>query len=158
MKTLEIKKGYSVQVDDEDFHRIRIFPWKILMLGKGNFYCGFSINIGKKKYKKVWLQHMIVGKPPEGKRIFFKDKNPLNCTKANIEFLSYSEYGHMTHKKTEDKYLGVILEYIARIRVNNKLKVIGVYDSAQEAAKAYDLEAKKVYGDKAVLNFEEVKK
>jgi hypothetical protein len=61
----------------------------------------------------------------------------------------------MTHKKNEDKYLGVILEYIARIRVNNKLKVIGVYNSAQEAAIAYDLEAKKIYGDKAVLNFEE---
>lgn len=155
MKTLEIKKGYLVQVDDEDFDRIRIFPWKIFMLGKGSFYCGFSLKLEEKKYKKVWLQHMIVGNPPEGKRIYFKDKNPLNCTKANIEFLSYSEYGHMTHKKTEDKYLGVILEYIARIRVKNKLKVIGVFDSAREAALAYDLEAKKVYGDRAVLNFEE---
>ena len=155
MQTIEIKKGYTVQVDDEDFHRIRIFPWKIFMLGKGSFYCGFSLKIEKKKYKKVWLQHMIVGKPPQGQRIYFKDKNPLNCTKANIQFLSYIEHGNITHKKNEDKYLGVILEYIARIRVNNKLKVIGVYNSAQEAAIAYDLEAKKIYGDKAVLNFEE---
>ena len=49
MQTIEIKKGYTVQVDDEDFHRIRIFPWKIFMLGKGSFYCGFSLKIEKKK-------------------------------------------------------------------------------------------------------------
>jgi len=50
---------------------------------------------------------------------------------------------HVSHKK----------RFIAVIRINNKGKSIGYFDTAIEAAKAYDKKAKELYGENAILNF-----
>jgi hypothetical protein len=154
MKPIEIKKGLNAFVDFDDYDKTLNFPWRKIKNKNGRYYCGYNLKIEKRKYRIIWLHHLILGKPPIGKRINFIDKNPLNCTKKNLEFISHSEHGHFTHKNNHQKYLGVITEYIARIKIKNKIKIIGTYKTAHEAALAYDLEAREYFGDKAILNFE----
>jgi hypothetical protein len=153
LKRLEVENNIWISVDEEDFELIKNYPWKIAKYKNGSAYCYYNLKVEEKKYKKIWLQHHILGDLRLNKRIYFKDKNPLNCCRANIELLTHSEFAHITHKEKEEKYLGVISTYVARIRVNKKLKVIGTFSNAIDAAIAYDEEAKKVFGKYAVLNF-----
>lgn len=153
MKKIHLNNSTYATVDDEDFERIRIYPWRLLNTGKSRCYCGFNLKVAPRKYQRQWLHHMVAGNPPHGKRVFFKDRNSLNCSKSNIEFLSPSQFGHITHNKGDREYIGVVLEYLARVKVNKKVRVIGVYKTAEEAARAYDEEIKKIYGSLADVNF-----
>jgi hypothetical protein len=45
--------------------------------------------------------------------------------------------------------------YKARIRVDGKDQMIGLFSEAIDAARAYDSEARKLYGEDAVVNFDE---
>lgn len=48
-------------------------------------------------------------------------------------------------------------KFIARINYNKKYKYLGTYNTKEEAAYAYDRKALELHGDKAILNFPELK-
>jgi hypothetical protein len=151
MIELRLNNNFVAFIDNEDHYKVVHLPWKSYNVGRGRFHCGIKVKLENKKYKSIWLHHVIAGYPPFGKRVYFKDKNPLNCQKENIVFLTHSEHTHVTHPLRED-FIGVTVEYLARIKINNKLKVIGTFKTEIEAAKAYNEKAKSLYGDKAKLN------
>lgn len=58
----------------------------------------------------------------------------------------------------DSKYRGVYKKYNrfqARLNFNNRQLYLGTFDSEEEAAIAFDVKSKELYGDKALLNFPE---
>lgn len=83
-----------------------------------------------------------------------KDDN----TWGNLREATTSQNGMNTVKLCTNTsgYKGVYLDrgkYRAKIGFNNKLLHIGTYSTAEEAARAYDIRAKKLYKEFAKLNF-----
>ncbi|MFN3851950.1 MAG: hypothetical protein ACK4NY_21110 [Spirosomataceae bacterium] len=157
MKEIELKSNIVVFIDDEDYDKVKDYCWSVSK--SGNFqYARAFYKIGNKQ-KSVLLQHLIVGKPPKGQRILFKDKNALNCQKENIEFVSCGQAAHHYYKKhknsknAQERFRGVIVQYVARIKFNNKILVLGSFENERDAAQAYNKKALELYGDKAVINY-----
>ena len=157
MKEIEINNHTKVQVDDGEYLKVVFYDWKLhrKKTNKQYIYAYTNITNQNNKREKLFLHHLIFGRAPIGKVFWFKDGNTLNCQKSNVEIISYSEKAHLVHnikKEDEDSFRGVVANYLARIKVGGRIKVIGVFKSKEEAANAYNEAAIKLYGDLAVLN------
>lgn len=156
MSSILLKNEYNVVVDDEDEHYLKLYNWYISKSQKRGYVRAKLKENGEKK--TVFLQHLVCGKPPKGMVLHFKDKNPLNCSKSNIEFITQSALSHLSYKlKGINKncnvpFKGVIVQYIAKIKFKNKLITIGYFKNEYQAALAYNKKAIELFGDKAVLN------
>lgn len=84
---------------------------------------------------------------------YFGDKAYLNFPKENFDT---PQQARVLKSNNSTGYRGVEKKngkFYARIGHNWKLQHIGTFDSAEEAARAYDAKAKELKGDKAILNF-----
>ena len=124
-------------------------------------HCGYrKIKINYKRYpahRIAWL--MTYGYMPQ-KHIDHinrvKDDNRI----ANLREATPAENGHNTKKPSHNTsgYKGVCWEkksrkWHARISIDGKRQHIGYYDTAEDAASAYDLAAIELHGDFANTNF-----
>lgn len=155
MKTITLS-GKKIYVDDEDAYLLNEYNWHISQ-SMSRFYLRSIYKVDNKK-KSIFFQHLIIGQPPKGKRLFFKDGNSLNLQKENLEFITNSEFSHRTHndnrncQRSKNKFRGVVVQYISRIKINGKIVVLGCFKSEKQAAEAYNQKALEVYGKAARLN------
>lgn len=83
-----------------------------------------------------------------------------NCTDNRIENLRCCSASKNAMNRgvisSYVKYKGIDFnkgKYRARIKINGKSTHIGYFDSAEEAAMAYDIKALEIFGEFATLNF-----
>ena len=160
MKKLTLTHNQYAFVDDEDYDLVKNYIWTASLSRKVRYYARTFIKSedGEKKTISLFLQHLILGMPPTGKRLFFKDGNPLNCQKSNLEFVTFGQASHSYYQKNKhcknakENFKGVTVSYIARIGYDNKSIIIGTFDSELSAALAYNQKAIELFGEKAVLN------
>jgi hypothetical protein len=121
----------------------------------------------RKKEKGVYITetiylHKYIGERfhSEGKSklknlVGAKNGNKLDCRLENIEWRSRSTSSRQRKSTSKTGYTGVYQEkkkFRAIITINNKTVHIGMFDSAEEAALAYNKRALEVYGSEAKLN------
>ena len=160
MKIITLTHNKVAYVDDEDYETVKNYKWVASPSKDIHFYARvfFKLRDGTGKRSSISLQNLIVGKAPQGHRVFFKDGNSLNCQKENIEFVSFSQAGHNSYKKrksnknTREDFKGVSVIFIARIKNKGKSLLLGHFNNEKEAAQAYNAKAIELFGDKAVLN------
>lgn len=156
MKKIPLSKGKEALVSDKDYK-------KLTAMGKWCFATvGYAVkNLGNKKLG--YMHHQVIGKPPNGYVVDHIDMNKLNNQRSNLRFLSHSD--SLRNKRRQCRgdqtipYKGVSRtlnkkRFKAVITVSyRRLKHIGVYDTAIEAARAYDKEVVRLYGNRARRNF-----
>lgn len=84
-----------------------------------------------------------------------KNGNKLDCRLENIEWRTRSTSSRQRKSTSSTGYTGVYQErkkFRAIITVSNKTVHIGMFDTAEEAAEAYNKRAIEVYGNDAKLN------
>lgn len=105
----------------------------------------------------------IMGKWKKGKEIDHINRNKLDNRLCNLRMATRAENNRNVglRKDNTSKYKGVsiatnchIKKWLAQIQFNKKKMYIGRYETAKEAAKAYDRKAKEYFGEFARLNFE----
>ena len=160
MKKIPLTHNKYALVDEEDYNLVKNYTWVVRVSRKSTFYARTFVKSenGDKKNSSMLLHHLILGASPTGKRIFFKDGDPLNCQRSNLEFVTYGQAAHSHYNKiklcknAKENFRGVTVRYMARIGYNNKMIIIGTFDSELNAALAYNKKAKELFGEKAVLN------
>ncbi len=116
---------------------------------------------GKYKTETIYLHKLIAEKflahekTETDNLVGSKNGNKLDCRITNIQYRSRSVASR--NRKTSSKvgYTGVYQEnnrYRAVISINRKSVHIGMFDTAEEAALAYNKKSKELYGDEGKIN------
>lgn len=154
--------GTVFQIDDSDYdlcenHNFWIHPIK---------YNGSVI----KKYVRFFLNgkntflHRFLINAPKELHVDHKDGDGLNNRRCNLRLCNSSQNGANSKIITPKTsiFKGVCIDakkrsihiYKAQITKNGKTKTIGRFANEMEAAKAYDIWAKKLHGEFAKTNKE----
>ncbi len=158
MKKIPLTKGKFAAVDDDDFDFLSQWKWCIDSGGYAVRSTHIGYFDGKKKTKRVWM-HRVINKTEDSMDTDHINGDRLDNRKLNLRSASRSQ-NHMNRKSrpgSVSKYKGVYLDkrfgnWVAQIRLNNKGVHIGSFKTEEEAAIAYNVEAKKHFGEFSKLN------
>lgn len=153
MKEIKLSRGLSAMVDDEDYEFLNQWKWSAHQGGK-TFYATRTIwNKGNRI--KVRMHRLILNTPTD-MQVDHIDHNGLNNQKNNIRNCNHQQNHFNINRYTKSKYHGVYYDrnYIkSSIQLNGKTIHIGNFKTEIDAAKAYDIKAKELFGEFAHINF-----
>lgn len=155
--------GYVVLVDDEDIKKVEGYTWHVERHGRGaseRLYV--RCTLGKRpdgKRGHVYLHRLIADAQPD-KNVDHINHNGLDNRRDNLRVCSHKQNHYNLRKRsgeTASAYKGVSRtrggRWRAYIAPGGKQKHLGIYDSEEDAARAYDRAARDLYGEYALLNF-----
>ena len=104
-----------------------------------------------------YIAEKFLEAPPSAqmKLVGAKNGNKLDCRLENLEWRTRSTSSRNRKTTSKTGYTGVYIEnkkYRAIITINGKAVHIGMFDTPEDAARAYNKRAKEVYGEMAKLN------
>jgi hypothetical protein len=140
-----------VIVDSDMYEYLSRWKWKLV---RG--YAKRSMKLSKRKGTTVTLHREIIA-VNKNEKVIFKDSNSLNCVRENMMIGTQKNVKEHSRgrKENKTKFKGVRQiknKYSSTIKDNGKAFHIGVFDTDIEAAKAYNDEAQKRFGQYAKLN------
>ena len=157
MKKIPLTQGYYALVDDKDFEWLSELKWSVNRKRHSLYAQHAKMRSGK---GKIFYMHRLIMNAPKGKQVDHINGNTLDNTRSNLRICSSSENlcNRKAPRQNTSGFKGVSWferdkKWRARIGAKCKQKTIGYFDTKEEAAKAYDLMAKKLHGSFARLNF-----
>lgn len=161
----------SVLLDDAVYEWIKSDPYlsKLDLLNNLRMHSSGCV-VFQKTWKKseggfktetIYLHKLIAEKflnkekTKERRLVGTKNGNKLDCRLENIVYRSRSTASRMRKTSSNTGYTGVYREhrrYRAVISVNGKAKHIGMFNTAEEAAAAYNKVSKEIFGDEGKIN------
>jgi hypothetical protein len=145
-RELRLAGGAAVTVDEEDFWRF----WKEKLFSSSGFACY------RDEEGRVHRLHREILDVRDSRIVLHLDGNPLNCTRANLLIRDRGIFGRARPGQGACRYKGVSPyrgKWQATIRIEGKLKWLGSFETAEEAAEAYDDAVLEHRGRTGVLNF-----
>ena len=158
-RLIPLTQGQNAIVDTEDFEWLSQWNWfaywdKTI---KG-FYARRRGTPENGKFKMIAMHAEII-KCPRGKIPDHKNRDTLDNRKENLRIATHAQNAqNSTKKRSNCGYRGVFYDkkwnkWKVYISFKNKKVWVGQFDSAEEAARAFDRMAIKLHGDFAILNF-----
>jgi len=157
MKQIIVAKTKLAMVDDEDYLYLSRFNWTLS--------AGHPVKETRsaKSRDVTFMVEFIVQKPHSQLRYYFKDRNPLNLMKSNIEVRTYStqQVGlPKCRKRCSSIYKGVSFDkrsnrwqaYIENPIEGKRNRISKMFDTEREAAIWRNKIASTLYGDLAYQN------
>jgi hypothetical protein len=154
LKKIELTKGKYALVDDSDFEFLSQWKWCAHTCG----YAVRSMTINGKR-KTIYMHRLIMGLDDGSIFIDHINHNRLDNRKENLRFADSAQNKHNEGINSANKtgYKGVIYnrftkKYQAKIRVYGQRIHLGSFETAEDAAKAYQEAAIKYHGDYVFRN------
>ena len=152
MKHIELANGKGVVIVDDEWYPL-LSQWKWHLTCKG--YAERSVRPGYGT-----MMHRVVNMTPQGLWTDHINGNKLDNRAANLRSCTNAENSQSRKRKSAAKsgYRGVSKKnnrFQATITINYKSHYIGMFDTAEEAARAYDAKATELHRSFALLNFPE---
>ena len=150
MSIIFTSKGIAIMVDEDDFDCLSETKWCIS-------HYGYAVGMHNKIYTYM---HRLILNAPTNLEVDHINRDRIDNRKANLRLCNKSQQqaNSVSSKKTKtSKYKGVrwkkdIKKWGASIKHNYKPIGLGVYVSEEDAARAYDKAAKKIFGEFARTN------
>ena len=142
-------------IDDEDFEKLPTHNWRLNSYG---YVVGFQ-KIAVGVYNRHSFLHRIITNCPKGLEVDHINGDKLDNRKSNLRIVTgqQNKMNRLAYKNNKLGLKGVCKDgkkYKATIKKNGIKKHIGLFNTPEEAARAYDKEAKKAFGEYARPNFE----
>lgn len=157
MKQILLNNSMVAFVDDDMYESVAQYNW-VAEQHRNTWYASSNLGSGREG-SRIRLHQFIMG--DEVAIVDHKDRNGLNCVRDNMRAATTRDNGRNAPRDLgEVPYRGVTVyhrdnsRFIVRIRDNegNKLH-LGIFDTAEDGARAYDEAAKLYHGEFATLNF-----
>jgi AP2-like factor (euAP2 lineage) len=151
--------GHKVKIDSEDFKRVSERSWRVTEGTTGRARVVTSVR-GPEGVRSITLGKFLK-RPPKGKQVYPRRFNDgLDYRKENLIICTLQERQRLLPKKrsnTSSKFRGVSFSrsehaWRAGIEVDGKSINLGNFDTQEEAAYAYNVAARKHFGDMAYQN------
>ncbi len=156
-KQIPLTQGKYALVDDDVYEWASQYRW--CASNKGN--TSYAVrNVGNGLVIKRIHLHREIMNAPHGTLVDHINGDGLNCTRANMRLASRSENNRNSCKQINNTsgFKGVYWnknknKWHAQIRANNRRVHIGLFPDIEQAARAYDVAARKYHGEFAKTNF-----
>lgn len=138
-------------VDESD---VALFEGKRLQFNGRVAYVAIKQN--KKQYNHK-AHRIILGMGQNDRRIIDHiNRDPLDNRKSNLRICTHSQNCMNRIIVGKSGFRGVVVNgsgWAAHIKINRKTQHLGTYRTKEDAARAYDAAAQRLFGEFAVLNF-----
>lgn len=159
MKLIPLSKGkFFAKIDDEDYELVSKHNWT----AKRNkqYLYAYTVDIIDGKINCYYMHRIIMSLYDRKMFVDHRNHDTLDNTKSNLRICTsgQNKMNGTSAKNSTSKYLGVCNQggrWRAKIKINYKCISLGMYDLEDDAAKAYDIAAKKYHGEFASLNFKD---
>lgn len=147
MAHIPLAHGKFIMVDDEDYEWLSQYKWS---LNSDNYPSRYE-------NKKFITIHRLIMNPPVNMQVDHVNGNRLDNRRTNLRICTRSQ--NCVNREASTKgisgYRGVTKHkdrWRARIEVNDKKIHLGLFDTKEEAAQAYNKAATAYFGEYACLN------
>ena len=159
MRTLPLSKGYVALVDNEDYAHVSHLKWYAVVCSN-TVYARHNVpRAGRKRAGSLSLHRVILGVTDPKVEVDHKNGNGLDCQKHNLRKCTHSQ-NQKNQRKTRgsSQYKGVSWNkadrrWEAKIENAGFTIHLGRYKIEKDAALAYDVAARKHFGEFAHTNF-----
>ena len=151
-----LDRDYEMLISVEDYPMLITHRWRAqLNVERGNVYAVRTTTI-KGRSVKIYAHRQITA-APKGSIVDHKNRCTLDCRRRNLRVCTIAQNGH-----NRDKLAGVVpyigvsrdgRKFRARISFEGERMHLGAFETAEEAALAYDLKAVELLGAFAWVNF-----
>jgi hypothetical protein len=152
-RLIPLTQGQNAIVDTKDFKRLSKYNWFAAWQPRSK---GFYAARWSSK-KLVFLHHAVVGKKAT---VDHRNHNTLDCRNKNLRICDNSQNSMNRRMRSDNTsgFKGVSFckrrhKWHAQIKILGKKKSLGYFKRASHAAKVYDKEAAKLFGEFAFTNF-----
>lgn len=158
MKTIALSNGGKVLVDDEDYEWLSRWKW---MRGT----TGYAVRttylppLGGKTRRRIVKMHREIMAAPARRIVDHINRNPFDNRRCNLRYATPTQNnGNRKLEKTNTSgfrgvyWHKVAKKWMASIGENGKSVYLGLHPTREDAARARDQYARKVFGEFAVLN------
>lgn len=159
MKEIVLSNGMKTLVDDDDYEILSQHRWHahVHKNKRGTIVYAESRRMVKRVVVRQSMHRLIVG-AVSGELVDHRDGDGLNNQRANLRKCTRAENGRNAAKTGgrlgTSKFKGVDLHVgTGRWRARVGSLYIGLFESEEDAARAYDSAAKELFGDFARANF-----
>lgn len=146
-----LKNGEEIKIDEEDLPLVRKYNWQT---NNGYVFRTEQVDFVKTRY----YLHRELLNAPNGMEVDHINGDPSDNRRCNIRLCTPAENKRNRRKPRtakNSKYKGVkqrLGKYEASIGRRENYRYLGTYDTEIEAAIAYNIKAKELYGEFANLN------
>ena len=156
-REIPLTRGYVALVDDDDFALVGAVKWHALVTRSGRVYAKRSVR-APDGYRDVLMHRVLMGATP-GVEVDHIEGVGLDNRRANLRLASHQQnLCNRTHPtRSRSGYRGVAPHrdgrWRAYVNAHGRQHAVGVFSSAEEAARARDAAAIRLSGEFATRNF-----
>lgn len=152
MKEIRLTQGKVALVNNGDFARVSAHRWFASKQPHGNQWYAKTNMIVNGRGTVITMHRFIMGLPR--KQLDHRNGNGLDNRRRNLRFATHSQNGANApkRKRTTSRFKGVNFDnwsgrWLARICVDRKQINLGRFFSEEAAGRAYEVAAKKHFGE-----------
>ena len=156
MKEIVLTQGKVAWVDDEDYELVQTKKWSAYKNCRVWYVATYWREGGR--VRSLSMHQFLLGSRP-GQLIDHKDNNGLNNTRSNLRVATHAQNAGNRRLSSNNKsgfkgVFEVVGVHKTTYRADCHGKMLGHFPTKELAAKAYDEEAVRVYGEFAQINFQ----
>lgn len=150
---IPLTKGYEAVIDVEDVCLVEDFNW-LSSVCKNVVYAMRASPRKPNTKRKFILLHRVLTSAPAHLQVDHIDSDGLNNRRSNLRLATVSQnhFNSRISKRNTSGFKGVSFEkrankWLARIKIDGKVKWLGYYNNPEDAGAAYAKASPEVHGN-----------